>query len=77
MGVELAKGRTVEQITAAMNMVAEGIKAARVVMELAARHGVGMPIAREVHRILYEGRRPEESFRGLLKTRPCTEADAV
>lgn len=77
VGVELAKGRTVEQITAAMNMVAEGIKAARVVMELAARHGVEMPIAREVHRILYEGRRPEESFRGLLKTRPCTEADAV
>lgn len=76
VGVELAKGRTVDEITAEMNMVAEGIKTSAVVMELARRHGVEMPIAGEVHAILYEGRRPEDSFRGLLRTRPTTEAAA-
>ena len=76
VGVELAKGRTVDDIIADMNMVAEGVKSAPVVMELAERHGVEMPIAREVHGILYEGRTPEEAFRGLLKTRPTTESAA-
>lgn len=76
VGVELAKGRTIDEITKTMNMVAEGVKASRVVMELADRHGVEMPIAREVYTIVHEGRRPEDSFRGLLKTKPTTEADA-
>ncbi len=76
VGVELAKGRTIEQIIQDMNMVAEGVKASRVVMELAARHGVEMPIAREVYSIVHEGRSPEDSFRGLMRTRPTTESAA-
>ena len=76
VGVELAKGRTIDEIIAHMNMVAEGVKASRVVMELAAQHGVEMPIAREVYSIVHEGRSPEDSFRGLMRTRPTTEAAA-
>ncbi len=76
VGVELAKGRTIDEIIADMNMVAEGVKASRVVMELAAAHGVEMPIAREVFSIVHEGGSPEDSFRGLLRTRPTTESAA-
>ncbi len=76
VGVELAKGRTIDEIIADMNMVAEGVKASRVVIELAAQHGVEMPIAREVFSIVHEGRSPEEAFRGLLRTRPTTESAA-
>jgi len=76
VGEELAKGRTIEEITAEMNMVAEGIKTSRVVMELAERHDVEMPIASEVYAVLNEGRPASEAFRGLLRTEPTTELAA-
>ncbi len=40
VGVELAKGRATEEITASMRMVAEGIKTAGAAVELADRHSV-------------------------------------
>jgi glycerol-3-phosphate dehydrogenase (NAD(P)+) len=76
VGEELAKGRTIDEITAEMNMVAEGVRTSRVVMELAEQHGVEMPIANEVYAVLNEGRPASEAFRGLLRTRPTTELAA-
>ena len=76
VGEELARGRTIDEIVADMNMVAEGIKTSRVVMELAERHGVEMPIAREVFGVVHQGRTPEDAFRGLFRTRPTTELAA-
>jgi glycerol-3-phosphate dehydrogenase (NAD(P)+) len=76
VGVELAKGRTIDEITSAMNMVAEGVKTSRVVMELADERDVELPIAREVYYVVNEGRTPADSFRGLLRTTPTTELAA-
>jgi glycerol-3-phosphate dehydrogenase (NAD(P)+) len=76
VGVELAKGRTLPDILGTMSQVAEGVKTAPAVIELADRFAVEVPIAREVYRILCGERSPEESFRGLLRTRPTTEAAA-
>ena len=56
VGEELGKGRTIEEITAAMNMVAEGVKSSRAVVDLARGVGVEMPIAEQVVAVLYEGR---------------------
>ena len=39
-----------------MNMVAEGVKTSRVVMELADEFGVEMPIASEVYAVCHEQR---------------------
>jgi glycerol-3-phosphate dehydrogenase (NAD(P)+) len=76
VGEQLALGKSIEEITAEMNMVAEGIKSSRVVMELAEEHDVEMPIAREVYGVCHEGRTPREAFRGLLRTAPTTEMAA-
>jgi glycerol-3-phosphate dehydrogenase (NAD(P)+) len=65
VGEQLGRGRTIEEITADMNMVAEGVKTAGVVMELATRHDVEMPISEEMHAVLYEGRAAAEAYRGL------------
>jgi glycerol-3-phosphate dehydrogenase (NAD(P)+) len=67
VGEQLGLGRTIEDITAEMNMVAEGVKTSKVVVDLAARYGVDMPIATEVHRVIHEGRTAAEAYRGLLK----------
>ena len=56
-----------------MNQVAEGVKAASVVMELARRAGVEMPIAREVDAVINHGASASEAYRGLLRTVPGHE----
>jgi glycerol-3-phosphate dehydrogenase (NAD(P)+) len=76
VGEQLAQGKTIEEIVSEMEMVAEGIKTSRVVMELADEHGVEMPIAREVFGVCHEGRTPREAFRGLLRTTATTELAA-
>jgi glycerol-3-phosphate dehydrogenase (NAD(P)+) len=77
VGEELARGRTIDEITAEMNQVAEGVKTARVVVELAEQYGVAMPIAAEVDAVVNEGRTAEEAFRGLRRVQPRSEAHAA
>jgi glycerol-3-phosphate dehydrogenase (NAD(P)+) len=55
VGVRLARGETLDSIQRDMRMVAEGVKTARAVHDLAQRKGLDLPIVRAVHRLLYEG----------------------
>jgi glycerol-3-phosphate dehydrogenase (NAD(P)+) len=55
VGERLARGETIAQIQAHMQMVAEGVKTTRAVQDFALRHGLELPIVRAVHRLLYEG----------------------
>jgi glycerol-3-phosphate dehydrogenase (NAD(P)+) len=66
VGVELGEGRSLEEIVAATNMVAEGVKSTRAVLALAARHDVEMPLASFVGRVLYEGARPADLVPELM-----------
>ena len=77
VGEELARGRTIDEIAADMNQVAEGVKSARVVVELAAQYEVAMPIATEVDAVVNDGRSAEEAFRGLRRVQPRSEAHAA
>jgi glycerol-3-phosphate dehydrogenase (NAD(P)+) len=66
VGVALGQGRPLDAIVAEMKMVAEAVKTTAAVLELAARHGVEMPIAEQVGAVLYEGRKPEELVPALM-----------
>ncbi len=66
VGEQLGKGRTLDEIVADMHMVAEGVKSAPVVMALAHEHGIEMPIANQVHKVLYKGHTAQDAYRGLL-----------
>lgn len=66
VGVALGQGRALDEIVAEMKMVAEGVKSTAAVLELAAKHGVEMPIAEQVGAVLYEGRHPEEIVPALM-----------
>jgi glycerol-3-phosphate dehydrogenase (NAD(P)+) len=76
VGLELGKGRRLDDIIAQMFMVAEGVKSTPVVMALAERYGVDMPITREVHQVLQGAIDPRRAFRGLLRTSAGAESDA-
>lgn len=73
VGEELGKGREIDDIIAGMNQVAEGVKAASVVMEFAAELGVDMPIASEVDAVLNHGSSALDAYRGLLRVAPGHE----
>jgi glycerol-3-phosphate dehydrogenase (NAD(P)+) len=72
VGIEAGRGRRLEEILGEMRMVAEGVATTRAAVVLAERQGVDMPIARQVHRVLFEGRPPREAVAELL-ARPLKE----
>ncbi|MFP6654649.1 MAG: NAD(P)H-dependent glycerol-3-phosphate dehydrogenase, partial [Myxococcota bacterium] len=73
VGEELGRGRSLDEISREMNQVAEGVKTTAVAIELAERHGVELPIAKEVFGVLYEGKTAEEAYRGLTRRLPGSE----
>lgn len=75
VGFNVGKGRKIEDIIAEMSEVAEGVKTAKVVTELAEEYKVEMPIARSVYKVLYEGDTVFDAFRGLLKSAVGSEAE--
>jgi glycerol-3-phosphate dehydrogenase (NAD(P)+) len=75
VGEQLGRGRSIGEIVEEMHMVAEGVKTCRVVMELADRYDVAMPIAREVYGVVYEGHTPLQAYRGLVRHRPGREEE--
>ena len=68
VGFQLGTGKTLDAIIKEMNEVAEGVKTAKVVMELSKKYNVDMPISREVYKVLYEGNTASDAFRGLVNT---------
>ncbi|MGI8938225.1 MAG: NAD(P)H-dependent glycerol-3-phosphate dehydrogenase [Iamia sp.] len=67
VGERLGQGDTIDEIIAAMNMVAEGVKTSKVVVELAEELELDMPIAEEVKAVCHDGRPALEAYNGLLK----------
>jgi glycerol-3-phosphate dehydrogenase (NAD(P)+) len=66
VGFELGRGRSLDDIVAETNMVAEGVKSTPAVLELAKRAGIEMPIASLVGAVLHEGRNPADLVPELM-----------
>ena len=75
VGFQLGQGKKLEDIIAEMNEVAEGVKTAQVVMQLAEKYKVAMPISKEVYKVLYEGNTVNDAFRGLIKHETGSEKE--
>jgi glycerol-3-phosphate dehydrogenase (NAD(P)+) len=76
VGEQLGRGRKLGEIVAEMRGVAEGVHTCKVMLELARRHGVAVPIAQEIHRVLYEGSTALDAYRGLVRHPPGSESGA-
>lgn len=76
VGVELGRGRKLDDIIASMHMVAEGVKSAPTVIALSNEYGVDMNISRDVFDVIEGRRSPQEIFRGLLRSSVGSESDA-
>jgi glycerol-3-phosphate dehydrogenase (NAD(P)+) len=67
VGEQLGQGKTIDEVIADMNMVAEGVKTSRVVLELAEEYGTEMPIATQVKAVCHDGRSARAAYAGLLR----------
>ena len=73
VGEELGKGRTLEDIQSEMSEVAEGVKTTLAAKMLAQRVGVQMPIASEVHAVLYAKKLARDAVAELMSRPLQTE----
>jgi glycerol-3-phosphate dehydrogenase (NAD(P)+) len=73
LGVELSRGRAWAEIERTLPGVAEGAYTVDAALELAARLGVEMPIAQEVHNALFEGKSVQRCLIDLLSRESTDE----
>ena len=66
VGVELTKGRSLEEITASMTGVAEGVSTTIAAWNLAQQMGLEMPITERIYQVLYEGVDPRQAAVELM-----------
>lgn len=71
VGVQLGSGRSLPDILASMNMVAEGVETCRAARELGRRQNVPLPIIDQMHAVLYAEKDPRQAIRDLMD-RPLT-----
>lgn len=67
VGLELAKGRGIEEITGSMKMVAEGVETCAAAVGLGAKFGVDLPIIQQMDAVLHRGKSPREALRDLME----------
>jgi glycerol-3-phosphate dehydrogenase (NAD(P)+) len=78
VGVELGRGRKLQEIIAGMHgMVAEGVLTTNAAVGLAHRHGIEMPITEQMHAILHEGKSPRDAIYELMTRSGKSETEIV
>ena len=75
VGVEVGKGKTLEEVLVGKETVAEGVVTAQSARELAVREGVEMPIVDTVNRVLFEGQPARSAIAALMTRELRAEVD--
>jgi glycerol-3-phosphate dehydrogenase (NAD(P)+) len=73
VGIELGKGRPLDDILKDMKQVAEGVKTAKSAKDLSAKLAVELPICEQVYKIAYEGKSPKAAALDLMVRTPKSE----
>lgn len=77
VGEELGRGQTLSSVTERMNMVAEGVKTAPSVLDLASRYGIEMPIAEQVVEVLEGRKTAHQIIPALMRREARPEAHGI
>lgn len=67
VGIELGKGRSLNEILKGMKMVAEGVGTAGALLAVAREAGIELPITEQVDAILHQGRTPRDAIRNIME----------
>ena len=67
VGMQLAAGRTLDDVLGALGHVAEGVRCAQAVLAIAREHAIDMPITQAVCAVLFDGVAPRDAVSALLR----------
>ena len=67
VGLQIAAGKTLQEIIGATRTVAEGVRNTRALHALAQRLAVEMPIVEQMYQVLYSGKKPADAVRDLMQ----------
>jgi glycerol-3-phosphate dehydrogenase (NAD(P)+) len=73
VGEQLGRNRRIDDIVKEMNMVAEGVRSSRAILDIARAHGVEMPIVEQVVRVVHDRACPADAVAALLGRQPKPE----
>ncbi len=73
-GLRLGQGDDFVSAMESVGQVVEGAKAVQSALQLAQRHDVELPIATQVHAVLYEGKAANDAVELLLSRAPANES---
>ena len=78
VGEAIGRGKTLQQVLDEMEMVAEGVWTTKALFgpEASADPG-GMPIAEQVHAVLFEEKNPRDAVQDLMTRAPTEEMNGV
>lgn len=65
-GILIGQGKSCEDAMKEVNMVVEGVYAAKAAHKLSIQYDVDMPIMNQVNMVLFEGKKPEEAVKELM-----------
>jgi glycerol-3-phosphate dehydrogenase (NAD(P)+) len=77
VGIELARGRQLDEILAGMKMVAEGVRTTGAALTLGERHGVELPIATQMAEMLAGRTDARSGLDALMLRRQRAEAEST
>lgn len=66
VGHRLGQGEQLDDVISSMNMVAEGVKSSKAILEIARQHDVEMPIAQGIVAVMHEGADQRDVMRQLM-----------
>jgi len=77
VGIELARGRQLNEIVASMKMVAEGVRTTGAALALGIRHGVELPIATQMAAVLDGSIDVRTGLESLMLRRQRSESETT
>jgi glycerol-3-phosphate dehydrogenase (NAD(P)+) len=75
VGIELARGRSLDEILSGMKMIAEGVRTTRAALALGARYGVELPIATQMAEVFAGRADVRAALDALMLRRQRPEAE--
>jgi glycerol-3-phosphate dehydrogenase (NAD(P)+) len=77
VGLKLGKGLKLAEITASMNMVAEGIRTVTSAYQLKNKFDIQASIIAETYRVLHEGKSPQQALQDVMNVETTSEFSGI
>ena len=76
-GILIGQGKSTDEAMKEVEMVVEGVYAAKAAKKLADKYGVEMPIVNEVNKVLFEGKSPADAVNDLMLRDKTAEVNTM